>query len=118
MNQVQMQKIGQDVYRVVYANRRFVVYHARQVIRRTGRSRHFVKFLEGFINNGLTRFAISLGVPTPAELRDFLARLGHAWSGLQAALERMGEALGVAGGLAFCDGFDQRVRPLMVPVMA
>jgi len=67
MNQVQMQKIGQDVYRVVCANRRFVVHHAHTVIRRTGRSRHFVKFLEGFINDGLTRFAVSLGAPTPAE---------------------------------------------------
>ena len=115
---VKMQKIGEDVYRVIYANRRFVVHHARQVIRRTGRSRHFWKFLEGWINDGLTKFAVSLGAPTPAELRNLLAHLGHAWSGLQAALERMGEFLGVAGGLAFCDGFDCRVRPLMVPVAA
>jgi len=93
---VTIKALGGGKYLVLAGKRGYVVRQGREVIKRTGRGRQFMKFLEGVVRRA-EKFCVTIGVPTPAEVRQLLTSLGYAWTGLQVAFERLAEAMGLRG---------------------
>ncbi len=104
-------QIRRQTYAVTCADKTLVVHQARVVLKRTGRARRWAHVLEGWLQVGVTRFAAVLRMATPAEVRAFLDYLGHAWSGVQAALEHLGAMMGAQHALALAGAIEWRAFP-------
>ncbi len=103
-------QIRQRTYAVTCGNKTLVVHQARVTLKRTGRARQWAHVLEGWLRVGVTRFAAVLRLATPVEVRAFLDYLGTTWSGVQAALEHLGEIMGAQHALALCAEIEWRAR--------
>jgi len=98
-------------YNVNVNGLRFVVERAREVIRRTGKGRHWARYLVGWLADAagqfVSKFEMSLGPVLPAELRAYLGHFPDGWAALQAHLDFLAKKLGVPRMLAVCDGLQQ-----------
>jgi len=101
-------QIRQGTYAVTCGDKTLVVHRAQVRLKRTGRARRWAHILEGWLKVGVTRFAAVLRLATPVEVRAFLDYLGYAWSGVQAALEHLGEIMGPQHALALCTEIEWR----------
>ena len=104
-------RIRQGTYCVSTDNSTVIVKNARIELKRVGRARRWEHVLTGWLKNKLTRFACVVRMATPVEVRTFLDYLGHAWSGVQAALEHLGDLMGCANTLALTDAIEWRAFP-------
>ena len=104
-------QIRRQTYAITCGDKTLVVRQARVILKRTGRARRWAHVLEGWLQVGVTRFAAVLRMATPAEVRGFLDYLGHAWSGVQAALEHLGELMGAQHALALAGAIEWRAFP-------
>lgn len=84
----------------------FVIEQARVIIRRTGKGRHWARYLVGWLadiaGKLVTRFEMSLGPVLPSELRAYLDRFPDGWAALQSRLDFLARKLGVPRMLAVC----------------
>lgn len=84
-----------------------VVHRATEIVRRTGRGRHWARYLVGWLADAagklVTRFEMSLGPVLPAELRAYLGRFPEGWAALQSYLDQLVKRMDVIPMLSICD---------------
>lgn len=97
--------------RVTVNGLEYVVHKAAEVVQRTGKGRHWARYLTGWLADAAgklgTRFSMSLGPVLPAELRAYLKHFPEGWAALQSYLDQLVKRMDVIPMLSICDEMQQ-----------